>query len=207
MTATRKYGFNDEIALEISGLPPGVSLVGPTKIPAGQNDLTLLAVAAPDAKPAVLPLRVVGQARVGARQATSLLEEFVKNPDGAIARTTKPVPLPVASVTDPADFTLAVSAETLDLKVGASVELTVKLTRKAGFTAKVPLLFTGLPAGVTAAPLESPGERQSELKVALKAEPSAAPGESRLLLVGRSVVDELHFSPHAAPFLTLRVAK
>lgn len=206
VTATRKYGFADEIALEFDGLPPGVSLVGPTKIGAGQNEVTLLAVAAPDAKPATLPLRVSGQASVGARRATGLLEEFVKNPDGTVARTTKPVPLPVASVTDPADVTLAVSAETLDLKVGATAELTVKLARKAGFTAKVPLVFTGLPAGVTAAPLEVP-ENQSELKVTLKAEPTTAPGESHLLLVGRSVVDELRFSPHAAPFVALRVAK
>ncbi len=206
VTATRKYGFNDEIGLELNGLPSGVALVGPTKIPAGQSEVTLLAVAALDAKPATLPLHVSGRASVGVRPAMSLLEEFVKNPDGAIARTTRPVPLALAAITGPPDLTVNVSAETLDLKVGGTVELTVKLARKPGFIAKVPLVFAGLPTGVSASPLEVP-ESVGELKVTLKAEPTAAPGESKLLLVGRSVVEELRFFPHAAPFLTLRLTK
>ena len=206
VTATRKYGFNDEIALEFEGLPPGVSLVGPLKIPPGQSEVALLAVAAPDAQPATLALRVQGRASVGVRPAASLQEDAVKNPDGAIGRATKPVPLALASVTGPADLTVSLSAEKLDLKVGGTAELTVKLNRKPGFTAKVPLIFTGLPAGVTAAPLEV-AENQSELKITLKAEPTTALGEYKLLLVGRSVVDELRFSAHAAPFLTLAVGK
>ncbi len=206
VTATRKYGFNDEIGLELNGLPPGVSLVGPMKIPAGQSEVTLLAVVAPDAKPAVLPLSLTGRASVGVRTAASLQEDWTKTPEGILVRVTRPVPLALAAVTGPPDLTVNVSAETLDLKVGGTVELTVKLARKPGFTAKVPLIFTGLPAGVSASPLEVP-ENVSELKVTLKAEPTAAPGESKLLLVARSVVDELHFSPHAAPFLTLRVGK
>ena len=180
--------------------------VAPVRFGGNRVVPTAQASPAPDARPATLPLRVTGRASVGARPAASLQEDAVKNPDGTIGRATHAVPFALASVTAPADLTVNVSAETLDLKAGATVELTVKLARKPGFTAKVPLIFTGLPAGVTAAPLEVP-ENVSELKITFKAEPTTAPGESRVLLVGRSVIDELHFTPHAAPFLTLRVAK
>ncbi|MGC4047223.1 MAG: PPC domain-containing protein [Armatimonas sp.] len=206
VTATRAFGFNEEINLEGINLPPGLTLQGPLKLAPGQNEIQLFAVADANAAPAMVPLRLVGRASVGERTASALLEEYSKSPEGNLVRGTRPVPFPVTSVTAAPDIIVSLGGEKLELKAGGTAELVVKLTRKAGFTAKVPLILTGLPAGVSATPLEVP-ENQSEVKLTLKAEANAAVGENRVLLVGRSVVDELRFTPHAAPPFLLQVVK
>ncbi|MCX6368901.1 MAG: hypothetical protein NTX57_19645 [Armatimonadetes bacterium] len=206
VNATRQYGLDEAIVLGFVGLPPGVQLVGEPQIPKGQSEVTLyLTAAASAALSPATPLRLTGTAQGVTRQAQALQEDYVKNGD-QLQRNTRPVPMPLAAVTGPADLTVSLATERLELKVGQTVELLVKITRKPGFDTKVPLILTGLPANVSAAPLEIP-EKVSELKVVLKAEANAAVGEVRLQLTARSLVDELHFSPHAAPPVTLNVSK
>ncbi|MBB6053800.1 hypothetical protein [Armatimonas rosea] len=206
VSATRQYGLDSEIALSFEGLPPGVQLVGAPLIPRGQSEVTLFLTAAAGTMPSpALPLKVTGTAQGITRRAQALQEEYVKEND-QLKRTTRPVPLPYASVTGPSDLLVALASERLELKAGQTAELVVKLTRKPGFDAKVPLIVTGLPAGVSVTNPEVP-EKQSEHKLVFKAEGTAAIGEVRLTLLARSVVDELRFSPHAAPPLTLNVTK
>ena len=206
VSAARQYGLDEAINLDFGALPPGFQLIGAPQIPKGQSEVTLyLTAAANAAHTPAMPLQVTGTAQGISRRAQGLQEDYVKNGD-QLQRNTRPVPLPLASVTGPADLTVSLATERLELKVGQTVELLVKITRKPGFDAKVPLVLTGLPANVSATPLEIP-EKVSELKIVLKAEANAAVGEVRLQLTARSLVDELHFSPHAAPPVTLNVAK
>jgi hypothetical protein len=206
VSAARQYGLDSEIALKFTGLPPGVQLVGTPQIPRGQSEVTLYLTAPAGAAPtAAIPLQVTGTAQGLTRRAQALQEDYVKNGD-AVQRTTRPVPLPLTSVTGPADVTVALASERVELKAGQTVELVVKLTRKPGFDAKIPLIVTGLPTGVTVTNPEVP-EKQSEHKLVFKAEGNAAVGEVRLTLTARSVVDELHFLAHVAPPLTLNVSK
>nr|WP_309685219.1 PPC domain-containing protein [Armatimonas sp.] len=206
VSATRQYGLDSEIALSFTGLPPGVQLVGTPQIPRGQSEVTLFLTADASAAPSpTVPLRVTGSAQNLTRLARALQEEYVKEGD-VLKRTTRPVPLPLTSVTGPADVTVALASERVELKAGQTVELIVKLTRKPGFEAKVPLILTGLPTGVTVTNPEVP-EKQSEHKLIFKAEANAAIGEVRLTLTARSVVDELRFTPHVAPPITLNVSK
>ncbi len=206
VSAARQYGLDEAINLDFGALPPGFQLIGAPQIPKGQSEVTLYLTAAANVAPTpAIPLRVIGSAQGVTRRAQALQEDYVKNND-QLQRNTRPVPLPFAAVTGPADLTVSLATERLELKVGQTVELLVKITRKPGFDAKVPLILTGLPANVSATPLEIP-EKVSELKVVLKAEANAAVGEVRLQLTARSLVDELHFSPHAAPPVTLNVSK
>jgi Bacterial pre-peptidase C-terminal domain len=206
VSAARQYGLDSEIALNFAGLPPGVELIGTPQIPRGQSEVTLFLTAAASATPTpVSALQVTGTAQGLTRRAQALQEEYVKEGD-VLKRTTRPVPMPLASVTGPSDVLVTLATERIELKAGQSVELVVKLTRKPGFDAKIPLIVTGLPTGVTVTNPEVP-EKLGEHKLVFKAEANAAPGEVRLTLTARSVVDELRFSPHLAPLITLNVTK
>jgi len=204
VTTTRQYGLDDDIALSFGGLPAGLRLLGTPTIAKGQNAVTLFATADPGSAVAGAPFQVTGTARGLTRTAQPLEENYAKNND-QLQRTTRPVPYAVAGVLAAPDLVVSAS-EKVALKVGQTVEVVVKLTRKPGFTAKVPLVLQGLPAGVTATNPEVP-ENQSEHKLVLKAEGNAAPGEFRIVLFGRAVVDELRFSEHAALPLLLNLSK
>lgn len=209
ITATRQNGFDGDIALTFDGLPPGVRLLGIPTIGKGQNAVTLLATADTNAAPAASPLRVTGTATIEkntvVRRAESREKRYVKNND-KIEETTRPVPLPLAAVTGPPDLIVTTGAERLALTVGKTAELKVRVQRKAGFTAKIPLIVQGLPAGVSVAGMEIP-ENASEATLTLKAEESAAACEATITVLGRSVADELHFSDHLAPPVALTVVK
>ncbi len=208
VTATRLYGFDGTIDLDIAGLPSGLHVVGPSQIGAGRSEVGLLLAADGNASVQASALRISGTGTIGGKKVTrgaqSLKEEFVKVGD-QINRTTHPTKLPFAVVTLPSDFLLKTGVDTLTLGVGKTVDLAITVTRKAGFTAKIPLSALGLPAGVSVTPLEIP-ENKSDVKLTFKAEGNAAIGEAKLTLIGRSVLDELHHTEHAAT-VTLTVTK
>lgn len=209
VTATRQNGFDGEIALTFDGLPAGIHLAGVPVIGKGQTVATLMATADPGAAVSVAPLRVTGTATLGSgpvtRRAESRERSYVKIND-KIEATTRPVPLPFAAVTGPSDLLITTGAERLTLAAGKTVEWKVSVQRKAGFTAKIPLLVQGLPAGVSVAGAEI-AENKSEATLTLKAEDNAAIGEVTITLLGQSVVDELHFTEHAAAPIVLTVSK
>ena len=109
-------------------------------------------------------------------------------------------------MTSPPDLIITTSAERIALAAGKTAELKVSVQRRAGFGAKIPLIVGGLPAGVTVSGAEI-AENGTEATLTLKAETNAAVGEAAITILGRSVVDELHFSDHAAPPVTLAVEK
>jgi hypothetical protein len=209
VTATRQNGFDGEIALTFDGLPAGLRLLGAPVIAKGQNAVTLIATAEAGVAPSASPLRVTGAATIGGkaiiRRAESRERSYVKK-DDKVEETTRPVPFPFAAVTGPPDLIVTTAADRLTLTVGKTVTLKVSVQRKAGFTAKIPLIVQGLPAGVSVDGAEIP-ENKSEATLTLKAEGNAAVGEAPLTLLGRSLVDELHFTDHAALLVTLTDAR
>jgi hypothetical protein len=211
VSATRQNGFDGDIALTLDGLPPDVRLIGTPLISKGQNATTLLATVEAGVPPsAALPLRVTGTAMVDkntlVRRAESRERNYVKNND-KVEETTRPVPLAlVAVVTGPPDLIVTTGAERFTLSVGKTAELTVSVQRKTGFTAKIPLIVQGLPTGVSVTGAEIP-ENKNEATLTFKAESNAAVGEAMITILGRSVVDELHFSDHAAAPIALTIAK
>lgn len=210
VTTTRQNGFDNEITLSFEGLPPGVRLIGPTVIAKGQNAVTLLATADAGTPVALSPLRVTGTAPLGGQPATRQGEShvpiYVKNGD-KLDLTTRPAPLALAAVTGPSDLILTADARPLALAAGKTVEIKVTVQRKAGFTAKIPLIVQGLPTGVSVSGAAEIPENKNEATLTLKAEANAATGDTTLTLLGRSAVDELRFSDHAALPIPLSVTK
>ncbi|MDX1931422.1 MAG: PPC domain-containing protein [Capsulimonadales bacterium] len=209
VTAQRKHGFDGEIALRTDGLPNGLRLQGVHILKPGQNAVTLFALAATDGTPAAGRLRIVGTATVNGttveRTAGSVEVNYLREND-QIKPSMKPVPLPVAAVTGPSDLVLVVPPERIVLKVGGTVALKVSVRRKDDFSAKIPVLVQGLPAGVSVSGNEI-AEKATEATLTFKAEAGAAPGEISLIVVGRSQVDELRFTDHAALPISLMIEK
>jgi hypothetical protein len=209
VTVNRQNGFDGEIALTFDGLPAGLRLIGVPVIGKSQGAVALLAAADAGAAPVASPLRVTGTATIGgkpvARRAVSREQHYVKR-DDRVEETTRPVPLPFAAVTGPPDLTVTTATDHLTLVAGKTAPLTVSVQRKAGFTAKIPLIVQGLPTGVSVDGAEIP-ENKTEATLTLKAEGNAAVGSATLTILGRSLVDELHFTDHATLPVTLTVTK
>ena len=71
LNVTRSGGFNEEIALRVENLPPGVTLSGGDKIPKGKNVVEMKLKASPDARVAVVPVRITGTAKVAGADISS----------------------------------------------------------------------------------------------------------------------------------------
>jgi pre-peptidase len=203
VTAERLNGFEGEIALEVTGLPNGASVAGPSHIRAGQKEAYLVLAAAPDAPLQAAPLRVTGLATIAGqtlRRAAQGMAE-VRQDD---QKTSHPLPLATAAVAEPPDLIVTTITDPLTLSPGKSVEIAVRVERKNGFTGKIPLAVLGLPDGVTADTPEI-AENKTEAKITLKAEEKAAPGEREIVVTARSAGEEQAPAPHAAVPITLTV--
>jgi pre-peptidase len=203
VTAERLFGFDGEIALEISGLPPGVSVIGPARIRAGQKEANVVLAATADASIQATAFTVSGTATLDGRtvrHAGRGLEEFTQDNE----KRTRPSELLTAAATEPPDMVVTATPETLTLAAGKSVEIAVKVARKDGFKAKVPLAVLGLPEGIS---VEAPeiAEDKNEGKITLKAGGDVKPGEVEIVVAGRTVIDDQRQVPHVAVPITLTV--
>lgn len=205
VTATRLHGFSDDIALEVENLPAAVLVRGKPRIPAGRNDTTLVLMAPAGSAGQSVRYRLRGTATIGGKTVRRIalgLEEIVRNEKKA----EEPVTLSVAAVVPAPDIVVTTSVDRVTLAPGGTAEISVKIARADGFTAKMPIAVLGLPPNVTATPTEIP-EKQSELKVQLKADPKAVPGEAEIVVVGGVVLDAQRQAPNAAVPVILTIKK
>jgi hypothetical protein len=203
VTAERRYGFDGEIALEVGGLPPGVSLVGPARIPAGQKEATLVLSATADAPLQAGVPRVSGLATIEGkpvRHAAQGLEEIRQGDE----KRTRPGKLVTAAVTEPGDLTLGASPESVTLAPGGTAEITLTLTRREKLKGNRPLIVVGLPPGVTADAPEI-AEDKAEAKVTLKAESGAQPTETSIVIMTQVDLGDNRRRFHCAAPITLKV--
>jgi hypothetical protein len=207
LTAQRFGGFDGEIRIQYAGtLPEGLQIDGENAIPKGANATILVFTLPADAKFSHRLFQIEGVAQIEGKEVlreAEAREEFVR--DGAVQ--TRPTEIPVVSVAPPPDMTVSTGATEFTLSPGGSIEIPIKIARKMGFGAKVPLTILGLPPGltITAAPvLEG---NQSEGKVALRAEGNAPIGTFKILAVAISQIDDQRRSPYVSAFLTLNVKK
>lgn len=209
ITANRLNGFNDGINLTFPNLPQGVQIVGTPILLPGQSQTTLIFAAAQDAPPTSSSLDVQSTAslmgKTRSRAAAPLDEFYTKNGD-QIVRNTRPSVLPNISIIPSPDLIVTLSADSLAVNLNKTAEITVKIVRAEGFKAKVPLIWIGLPQGISISPAEIP-ENQSEVKVTIKAEGNAPLGSFPIICTARVVFEELRFTPHASLPLVLTLAK
>lgn len=163
--AVRKNGFEGEIALEVEGLPPGVTAqCGRILAGKGQDGCIILQAAA-DAQPAAANIRVYGSASHRIDDATTLsyrneAKHFqeIYMPGGG--RHHYPVDMHTVGIGAPGDLRgVTLSTNEVTLKPGESVKIDVTISRAEGFAQNVTLdlLFqhlssvfaNTLPEGVT----------------------------------------------------------
>jgi hypothetical protein len=209
--AKRLNGFEGEIALEVSGLPEGVRLIGPARIRAGRSEAHLVLAADPGAPLQAALLRVTGTIDVEGRVVRRLAQgqEAIGPEDN---RRYRSVPLAAVAVAEPPDAVVTAAPESVTLAPGGSVEITVTVARRAGgsgssaFEQNLPLVLLGLPPGVSAEAPEIPKDK-TEGKITLKAEGGAAPAEADLVIAGRVSIDNERQTFHAAAPIALNVER
>ena len=64
----RGPGFKEAVALEVEGLPPGVSIAAPVVIAANQKDAQLPFKVEADARVTAVPIKIIGRSKVGDRE-------------------------------------------------------------------------------------------------------------------------------------------
>jgi hypothetical protein len=166
--ATAQNGFSSSVQVAISGLPAGVT--------AQPSSLTLTPGTA-----STLTLTAPSGTAAGSSTATLT---------GTSGTLTHSASLPITVTAPPpaqADFSLAVSPQSLSLTIGAAgqaVQLTA--TGLNGFTGATAVALSGLPAGVTANPASvslTPGTPQS---ITLTAGNNAPAGSANVIFTGTS---------------------
>lgn len=161
LSADRSDGFDGDIAVEISGLPPGFSVSGPLVIQSGHLDAKAVVYAAEDApKPTEENwnlTKVVARADING----SLVEKSVNNL-GKLTLAEKPN---LRVFLEPAELTIA---------PGTTITATVRVERN-GFKDRVQFAVDNLPHGVIVDNIGLSGvlipEGQTERQIFLKAAP------------------------------------
>ncbi len=141
----RKNGFEGEIALEIEGLPPGVTAhCGRILAGKGQDGCIILEAAA-DAQPAATNIRVYGVATHKVDDATTLefrnlAQNFQETYMPGGGRNHYPVEMHTVGIGKPSDLRgVTLSTHDVTLKPGESVQIDVTLERAEGFEQNVTL--------------------------------------------------------------------
>lgn len=193
LRATRQAGFDGPIEVRVEGLPPGLS-ARPITIPSTMTDGCLVLQAAPGAKPAAAPVKLIARASIkGLDGKTRQVEHRVQPLEelymGGGGRNVWPVDTQFAQIVTRDDISsVRVTPATITLKPGQQVVLDVEITRRPPFNDRVTLdiklqhlgsvFGNPLPPGVTFVESGSktslaPGE--SKGRIILKAAPDAKP--------------------------------
>lgn len=172
-------GFDGPIAIEVKGLPKGVSASGAAILP-GQMSTIVLLSATPDAAldgPAE-HIRITGRAMVEGHE---LVRTANRSADGD-------EPLQLASVTPAADVVVTTDSQQVSLEPGKDVTVTLKVERRNGFKGRVPCQVENLPPGVRVVNVGLNGvlvtEAQSSRTFTLHAEDWARPAQQPIYVVG-----------------------
>jgi hypothetical protein len=162
--AIRLDGYSRPIRIEPVDLPPGVTCE-PTIIGANQTSAPLVFEAAESSPHHLTPIRLLGRGLSGDRKelldqpkgsAVTLETTHEAQPGGMIWPPVAPqgIPIPgparltrgfVIAVREGAPFLLTAHPSHWDVALGASIELTVDVTRRKGFTEAVQINATNLP--------------------------------------------------------------
>lgn len=194
VVALRRDGFDGPIALDVEGLPPGVTAAGLT-IPQGAGRGIVLLTAAADAQPASAPLRIVGRATIG--DASSVRPCAIASVAWPVRDHWQEIPItrllaePTVSVgsVETAPLTIESAATgPVEAVAGTTVRLPLRLAKRSEFSGGVLQLrafgpgFEGLPAFDV--PLSADGHDAvidlEKLKI--------APGDHTIAFYGTAIV-------------------
>ena len=172
--AHRIDGFSGEITVSIEDLPQGVSAIEGTI--AAADDSTVVVLAAEEsASFEPFPLKVAGRASIGGHTQLRYL-------DGANK-------LQLVALSLAAEFEVSLDKQRVEIVPGQEVQLTVRIDRREGFRARVPVDIRNLPHGVRVLDVGLNGilitEDESVRTFTLYAEPWTDPSQGTFYAVGR----------------------
>ncbi len=206
VTADRRDGFQSEIKLDVTNLPPGFT-ASDAIIPAGQSQAKLTITAPPDA-----PLNAFAPAIIG--RATLNDQPFTRTAVGAedvmqafSYRHVVPTQEFVVAVIETSLFSLSTNAPTpdgLEVKQGAEAQVVVKATRQEGATFPIDLAVVDAPAGITMKTASIPAD-QDEVTITLSVPAQASAGwKVNLILSGKMSTDK-QTATRTAPAIPIRI--
>jgi hypothetical protein len=194
VTADRMGGYDGPIAIEVKGLPRGIT-AGEAVIPAGQESTNVILSAAAGVPADAAPggIEVVGHARLEGRD---------------LERTANAgAPLQLASAIPPPDVVVSAEPTNVAIAPGEDVKVTLHVERQNGFKGRVPCDVLNLPPGVRVVNVGLNGvlvtETQTTRTFSLHAEDWAKPITQPIYVVGQVESNASTFHPSAP--LELRV--
>jgi hypothetical protein len=131
--------YQGPIAIEVRGLPQGVT-ASPATIPPGQESTVVVLSAAPDAPLDIhpAPIEVVGHAQAGGHD---LIRTARTEEDSVL-------PLQLASIVPAPDVVVTTESRQVSLEPGKDATVTLHIDRRNGFKGRVPCFVRNLPPGV-----------------------------------------------------------
>lgn len=148
--AYRSGGHNADITLQVEGLPEGIA-AAPAKISAGQSSTMLVFTAAAAVGEIFAPVRIVGTS-TGAEKPiehTAKITTLVHVGANGLPRTARVTgSLLVSVMKDEEPFTIEPAIAEATVTQDQQLLIPVKVTRRAGFDAKVDIAFVGQPGNV-----------------------------------------------------------
>ena len=200
VSVVARRGEEGLIAIEVKGLPQGVT-VAPATIPPGQDSTVVVLAASEDAPPDAhpTPIQVIGHATINGHDMTR-----VANRDGE-----NDAPLQLASITPPPDVVVTTEARQVSIDPGREVTVTLHVDRHNGFRGRVPCSVQNLPPGVRVVNVGLNGvlvtEEQSSRTFTLRAEEWAKPIDQPIYVVG--IVESNSPTMHPSAPLLLKVGR
>jgi hypothetical protein len=222
---TRQNGFSGEVALDVNGLPAGVTATC-AQIPAHMSQGSIVLTADWDAAIDCANVQVTGSATIrkgdAAEQrvshvATPLQEIY--SPGGGRARY--PVNMHTVSVTDQSDLIrIEVSKREITIAPGESVQIDVNIKRRPDYTKPINLdvrlrhlngvFGDPLPPGITMDESKSKtllGESATQGSIVLRAAANAQPVENLpIAILGHVSINFVVKTTYSSPPITLSVA-
>ncbi|MGA8727649.1 MAG: hypothetical protein WB608_02780 [Terracidiphilus sp.] len=191
-------GVDGAIAIEVNGLPKGVSASPATILP-GQMSTMLVLSATPDAAldTEPTPIKFVGHAVVNGHDV-----DREANSD-----TNTDQPLQLASISPSPDVIVTTEVKEVALEPGKEVKVTLHIERRNGFKGRVPCSVENLPPGVRVVNVGLNGvlvtEAQSSRTITLKAEDWAKPITQPIYVVGLVESNSPTMHPSAPLLITV----
>ncbi len=204
--ANRLQGYEGPIAIEVKGLPAGVT-AGPAKISAGEDSTVVVLSASADASVDAPPgtMEIVGRATINGRA----VERSANLNDIMDAGLHPELSLQLATIIPPPDVVVTTDTQQVSLEPGQQVTVTLHIERQNGYKGRVPCYVKNLPRGVQVVNIGLNGvlvtESQTSRTFTLRAEDWAKPIEQPIYVVGE--VESDSSTNHASPPLELKVTE
>jgi hypothetical protein len=204
VSADRLQGYDGPIAIEVKGLPPGVT-AGPAKISGGEDSTVVVLSASAEAAAHAPPgaMEIVGHATINGRDVarSANLNAML---DAAFDQE---LSLQVASIVPPPDVVVTTDISQVSLEPGQQATVTLHVERHNGYKGRVPCFVKNLPRGVQVVNIGLNGvlitEAQTSRTFTLRAEDWAKPIEQPIYVVGE--VESDSSTNHASLPLELKV--